>query len=478
MTDWNYTAVCHANAAAAYPGAMTLDVYDAAIGKGKRRQPTPTYLDEDSLLSSWTRALLTESGRDLQRNFALVRWMVNMHLNYVARFNFQAATSDKKFNEQLEKAIARRSTLGACDVTGRESLRSFVRGLERHRVVDGDYLVMFLKGGWIQGVEGERVRNPNLDEGTLATDVFPQWIGGVEVDRYGRHRRYAVHRRAASSFELETIVPANKARLLGYRDRTDQIRGVGLLAAALTYLSDGHENINAALMKSKVQSLFAMVFQSSLDLAGDGEGTEPGRRPYKVEFGRGPAVMNLFPGDDAKFLTTSAVDKEWREFMVIVILLALKALDLPYCALDEAHTNYSGHRAAWIHYEESCRDKRETLREFLDDLTRFWIAIDVQEGRLVLPSGMKVEELRWNWIPPALPWWKPQEEIYGELAQISAGMTTFEEVCRRRGTGELYENIDRNAKAMQYAEAAGFPLVVAPPGSTGKSMQSDREPSA
>jgi capsid protein len=448
--------------------------YDGVDAKGKRRQPAVTHLAEDQLLNSWSRAMLGENARDLARNFSIVQWMVGQHLNYVARFTFQGATRDDAFNRALEERVRWHSAKGRCDATGQESFRSFLRNVERHRVQDGDYLTVLLHNqrfpeGRLQGIEFDRLRSPD-NQDDLVADAYPLWIQGVELDDVGQHLRYAVHRRTLGGFQLDTIVAAAHAIFLAYKHRTDQTRGTGLLASALNYLRDAHENLDAALLKSKVQSLFALVFETQIDLTGEGDNTASNakKKPYQVDFGNGPMVLRLNPGDKAHFASTDATHREFREFMTLVLLLTLKALDLPYSMLDESFTNYSGHRGAWLHYEQACFDKRETLREFCDRVTWFWIALDLQSGALQLPRGLKAEDIAWTWIPPGRPWWKPQEEIYGELTAIAAGITTFDQVVHRFGTGDIRSNIDANAAVLDYAKTKGFPLQIAPPGATGK----------
>lgn len=448
--------------------------YDSASSQGRRRQGNVTYQTEDQIFDIWQRAQSTENTVDLMRNFSVVNWMVNQHLNYVARFTFQGATKNQEFNRLLEDRIRIHSQKGNCDTTGQESFRSYLRNVERQRVLAGDHLTLLLDIdplGKLQGIEYDRVRNPESD-GNIQTDEYPQWVQGVEINRLGRHLRYAVHRRVGGSFALDTIVEAAFACFAAYRFRNDQTRGVGLLNCAHNYLRDLHENIEANVIKSKVQALFAVAFETALDLSTDGDSTpdelKKKRKPYTVNFGKGPMVIQTHPGDKVEFLKTQSSDKEFREFSMFVLMLAMKALDLPYSMLDESFTNYTGHKAAWSHYEEASFEKRETLREICDRITLFWIAMDLRSGALVLPRGMQAEEIAWNWIPPARPWWKPQEEIQGVIQQLATGMTTFEQVVMKHGTGDIYSNIEANAKVMKFAKEKGFEITLTNPGDTGK----------
>jgi hypothetical protein len=68
--------------------------YDATRSKGKRKTPTAKTLWEDDELRPMERQILTTSGRDLQRNFAVVAWAIAVHLNYVSTFTFQSRTGN------------------------------------------------------------------------------------------------------------------------------------------------------------------------------------------------------------------------------------------------------------------------------------------------------------------------------------------------------------------------------------------------
>jgi capsid protein len=132
----------------------------------------------------------------------------------------------------------------------------------------------------------------------------------------------------------------------------------------------------------------------------------------------------------------------------------LKALDIPYSFYDESHTNFFGSRAAWMHYERSCKDKRgdqiEMRRQYTVWKLQGWIA----SGRLVLPAGVRLIDLVWEWVPLGMPWWDPAKEISGHVAAIKNALDTPQRICRSTGT-DYFENVDDIAVATEYAKKAG-----------------------
>jgi capsid protein len=80
------------------------------------------------------------------------------------------------------------------------------------------------------------------------------------------------------------------------------------------------------------------------------------------------------------------------------------------------------------------------------------------DGTLKLPRTMTVDDVAYEWASVGMPWWKPTEEIQGDLAAIGAGLDTFQRVCRERGKGDWRDNVDAIAEALEYARSKNVPL--------------------
>ena len=163
------------------------------------------------------------------------------------------------------------------------------------------------------------------------------------------------------------------------------------------------------------------------------------------------------PGDRAEFLESRQPSSEFQDFTQLVVQVALKALDIPFSFYDEAHTNFFGSRAAWLHYERSCKDKRDDQIEMRRNFTNWKLAGWIRDGRLVLPSGMRVVDVRTEWVPRGMPWWDPAKEINGNVQAIKAGLDSPQRICRATGT-DFFDNVDQIAKANAYARDKGVQL--------------------
>lgn len=438
--------------------------YDAVDGRGKRRTPVVNFGSEDTVLTPHKRSRVQANTRDIMRNFAIASWALRRHLDYVATFEFHPQTKDRDFNRYLSDFFWSRAARFTFDAAGRQSWGSGFRMLEAQAIVTGDNGLLLLNDGSVQGIEGDRVRNSET-----ATKTGGRWEHGVKVNPAGRHLAYAVHKRNGNGFEFERTVASGNVIWHGYYDRWDQVRGVSPIVSALNPLRDVYENFDYALAKAKVTQLFALAFfRKASEAAGDilpggGEtatdedGNET-KQPYSVDFGKGPVILDLDPGDEAKFLESQSPSNQFQDYMELSIMVALKALDIPLSFFDEAHTNFFGSRGSWLHYERSCVAKREPLQDAQDRLFVRQMLIGFRDGTFELPAGMSLADVKWEFVPRGVPWWKPSEEVRGDREAVLAGFDNPASICLKRGTGDVLDNIDRTAEVMAYARDKGVTL--------------------
>lgn len=448
--------------------------YDVLEPKN-RRKPLPRAVQrEDAHAKGARHSALQANALDLSRNLSLVQWMLRKHLDYVSMFRFQCQSDDERLNAQIERLMAEDSIPERSDVAGRFGREKMFRFAELNRSTAGDVLLYHTNDGRMQGIAADLIKNPTERVHRTLPDG-QEWVNGVKVDSTGRHLGYAVHRRkgdTGSEF-IRTVSPA-EAFIYGFYERfpTDQVRGISPIVTALAPLQDVYEGFNYGLAKMKVQQLVALAFfRESNQLIGDvsditedsGDTPDDDSTPqddtpkYEVDFGGGPQVLDLEPGDDAKFLHTTGPGMDSQDFIRLIIMVALKAFDLPYSFFDEKHTNFFGSRAGWLHYERSAKDKRDDQKELRRRYTLMKLAQWVRDDRLFLPRGVRITQIPCEWIPLGMPWWDPSKEIKGQKAAIRGALTNPQEVCKQTGS-DFYTNVDQIARAQAYAEEKGVVL--------------------
>ena len=251
-------------------------------------------------------------------------------------------------------------------------------------------------------------------------------------------------------------------------ERFDQVRGISPLTSAINDLVDVKENKTYALLKSKVAQLFGLVLKRDADdaaghVSNDGE-TGSEHNAFEVDFGRGPFQLDLDREDDAEFLQTNTPGSTFAEFHKLVLMVALKSLDIPYSFYDEGHANFFGSRGSWMLYDRACVDKREDVAELLRKITVWKLVQWIVDGDLVLPAGQTVADIEFEWVSIGMPWWDAAKEIKGDVMAIGAGLDTPQRICKERGRGDFRDNIDQIASAQEYAKSKGVTLSFTPSG--------------
>lgn len=448
-------------------GTLTQFGYDAVKNKNKRRAPTRIIKSEDKELDKKDREKLIGTTHEVHRNYSVIAWAIRRHLDYVSSFKFQSKNRIGDLDDRIEMLMKRWGR--NCDVSKRHPLRRLTRLIEELRVMDGDAFVYKLADGRIQVIESDNVdlaqdglpdnyaRNQNKPN-----DEKDEFIHGVKLDKDGAPVQYALCERNKNGTRKvhKGFIRAEHVIHVGYFDRINQVRGISPLASAINTFQDTYEGFDYMLQKMKISQLFGLVFYRDADespgqVTDGGDGAGDG---YSVDFGEGPQMLDLEPGDKAEFLESKSPASETQAFMQLMIQVGLKALDIPYSFFDESHTNFYGSRGGLMQYLKSCDEKRAQLADLLDELTLWRLRLFVEDGDLILPDGMTVDDLKWEWIPDGVPWWDPAKEVRGHVMAIAAGLDTPQRVCRATGT-DYYENIDAIREANEYAQSQGVRVV-------------------
>lgn len=445
--------------------APTQLTYDAIDPKNKRKPRASLLRSEDAEADEGGRRKLVGGSRDLVRNFTIARWMVRRHLDYVSDFSFKAKTGNRELDKAWEAEVAAASTKTAYDVANRHSRPKAMRIAEACRTIDGDVLNVRMADGRTQWIEGDRLRDSNdLPAGVDRSSM----VKGVLVDKASAALAYAVHKRGrgtsaadtGGSFTFERMVPAANAYLHGYfENRFDQVRGLSPLVTAMNELTDTYENFDYARAKMKVSQLYAMaIFREA---AGDDQDfntrqSEDGSG-YEVDFGRGPVLLDLDPGDKAEVLESKTPSTEFQSFGEMVIAVSLKALDIPYSFYAENFTNYSGSRGARLDYEKSCKSKRDDNRDYLNWWLGWRTQLMLLDGKF---PGADLAAFRGVWIATGIPWVDPLKEVLGSKEELAIACTSRTRILMERG-----EDFDDVVDELEYEQkrlaAAGLPTNLA-----------------
>jgi len=431
--------------------------YDAAETSKRRKAPCSTITSEDAVVTSKKRDTLVGGARDVARNFAIAAWAIRRHLDYVVSHKLHCRTGNAEFDVEFQKWFVRITSADVFDVAGRHPFDRYLRLMEAAKVVGGDLGNLFLQTGHLQAIESDLIRDPE--------DKRDDTIHGVRTDIAGRAIAYHVRPRGRNGkgYGDGRWIPADSFFLHAQFDRFDQYRGIAPIVSGLNSLRDLYEGFDYGLAKLKVEQLFCMAIfrKEGVELPGtETESAERGK--YKVDMGNGPVLLDLDPGDDAKFLKSDSPGANTREFLAAVAMVALKALDIPYSFFDESFTNFYGSVGAWRHYDRSCVSKRSDIQAFLNWWMVKRVALGIVRGELRIPAGLTLANPWWEFVPSGMPWWDPSKEINADLQRVMAGWGTPQQIAKERGVGDWFQNIEETGRALEFARTKGVSVSFAP----------------
>jgi capsid protein len=429
--------------------------YDALAEKGRRQTSRSATHSEDAILTRAGRTKAQATTRDLIRNITIAGWMVRCHLDYVSRFSFQARTGDDALDDQIERLVERDSLRTNFDVRGRLSRSKAARMMEARRVLDGEIFIAKLSSGRVQLIEADRVRQPTMAPEGVDLAAYRE---GLRVSPGGRLQSAIVCKRGPDGigYEFERAISAMNLWQHAYWDttyRVDQLRGISPLMPAINLLQDTYEGVDLALAKAKIAQMFGLIFfrkavddaegwqherEQTADADNDGLDDETGEAAadedrYKVDPGMGPFKLELDPEDDAKFLSTNTPETELIEALRFVVDLALKGLDIPSSFWDPRAVNYYSRKADIQQYENSAATKRDDNKQLWDEWTAWRLRLHILAGELVLPGAMTLEDVRWEWIPAAMPWVDKLRDVKADELALNIGQDSRVRIARRNG---------------------------------------------
>lgn len=416
--------------------------YDAVSDKSRRRSPAYTIRREDDELSSYDRRKLVATARDLPRNFAVAKWAIDKHLDYVSRFHFVAQTGVEVVDDALERAWADWSQ--SADICGRHTLQRMMRIFEACKVLDGDAAILKVRGGKLQGIEGNRIAKP-----TWASDKAPQNINdqGLVVDDFGKVLQYCVCDRDASGLlKFGSMIDARDIVFDGYFSRFDQLRGISPLASALNTFKDLLEAFEYQLIKAKMHAMFGVAIYSDATSsngsgfleqdADTGETADSSTTKYQFEIQPG-LKLELDKGDKIETIESRTPSAEFVGYTELMMRLSLLALDIPYTFLDTTKANFSGRKMDMVEYELASRHKREANRAALMNIADWKIPQLAMSGAhlnaAMKNNGLTLSDLRYDFRAEGTPWIDEAAEVDAAVKRISSGLSSWSRETKRRG---------------------------------------------
>jgi capsid protein len=445
-------------------------------GTTKRRQTTAKTSAESVILTPPKRERAQATTRDDRRNMSILAWMIRRHLDNVSRFtpHFRMqgdAPEVAAVNQAVWKLLDWHGRKTNFDALKRHGRNEWMRMFEACKVLSGDAAGMKVKGGRLQGIEGDRIAKASGCPAGVTDE-------GLELNTDNSRKAFCLCKRVEKSLQFERMVPASDMVFDGYwPERFDSNRGVSPLLTALNEAADVRETWEWLVLKAKASALFGLAFtrQGSdeiLPTSGEDQDAAPTTEAsaYTQQLAaavksRGIISLDLDPGDDVKEIQSATPNPTIVPFTRELIRSVLLALDIPFTFYDSLTASFSARIADRNEYEESCEWKREKNADVLHEIYGEWLlpmwrdANVMNLGKLMKAAKIEVEEIAAElaWMPAGRAWLDRSGEMSGHILAIAAGIESIPEVCSMYGK-DAYKVSQEQA---DYIKRAGQPLLYA-----------------
>lgn len=327
-------------------------------------------------------------------------------------------------------------------------------------------------------LEGDRCQNP---VGVTETDRFSC---GVETDNFGAPIAYYFTKTPPWSIDnytdwLETIrVPAFDP--LGYMnvvhafnsDRTDQRRGVPLLAPVILQIKQQERYQDAELMAAVVSSMFTVFVRNNEGPAEDFYGNtaeeqrvEPIAPNSATELSAG-GIVELGKGEEVNEIANpSRPNPNYKPFVDAIFAEAAARCGLSHeVVLRNFNSSYNAVRAAILESRKTFnRVKYDFASDFCQPIYEKWLVTAMLAGEIETPPGYFSDPVCRNlfnscrWEGDANFMLDPYKETMAIKMQLDEQLISRDDACNALHSSEYSSVISKIADEIKERERLGVP---------------------
>ncbi len=411
-------------------------------------------------------------ARDLERNngiaqsvlLALERNVIGTGLRPQAKVLDKSGYEMDDLNNQLEDLWEVWAKPDNCDVTGHDSFYGLQRMMLRRMVTDGEIFTMMVATGEYLPLQVQLVE----------ADALATWIpgkkdvrivSGVEVSPTWKPVGYWFYKDNIDGIPTEAVrVPAERVFPLFLKTRPQAVRGMSQFAHVMGNIKDSGEYMDAELMAARVAACFAAFVKT-----GSGGPASVGRSGMiQDRSGRDkpvtrlePGIINTLPeGADVTFANPTHPNAGASDFVTLQQRLVGAGMGQSYEAVsrDVSQTNYSSARAAALEDEAGYKVLRQLIVEkVMEPVWNSFVASCVLSGKVTIRDYFSQPEVynRCRWVPPGRQWVDPLKEVVATTKELSAGLTTLQDVCASKGR-DWREVLEQRGREMEYWKSLGL----------------------
>lgn len=443
-------------------------------------------------------------SRDLVRNAPIARGavmkrtgkVVGTGLAYHSRIDAEALgmTEDQAESWQTTAEREFEYVSTECDITREADFFELQYLAFLSTMENGDVLATFshvkypgnVYGTKIQLIEGDRISNP---DGQMDSPVI---AGGVEFNKYGAVEAYHVlNQHPGDSFSIPRKwerIPAfapttgrRVARLLYFRERVGQARGMPMVAPLLEPLKKLDRFSDSTLMNAIVSSMFTVFLETpgdglgGLPDLGDNQDTDAPVTEREIKMGTG-AVVEMPPGYKPHFGNPSNPNGNFDPFFLAFVRQMGMAIETPYeVLLGHYSSSYSASRAALLDAWTTWKRMRGWLVSwFCQPFLEAWMDEAVSTGRVSAPGyfddpAMRRAYLGAEWIGDAPGALDPLKETNASILKVQNNLSTHSAEIASTSGGSWNSTLRQRSREQKELLAAGLVPTLAQPGNPNSS---------
>lgn len=443
-------------------GGVYTSSYATTVKTRLRNGATPMQGSADDHLDPRSRATLRLTAQDLLRTSPTARAgferlsVCNTGPNGLS---YQATTSDEEWNKAAEAWVENwwEYRFDCRGMMGRvEAQDTLLRSSWR----DGDVLVVKLRNGSCQVVEGERIGSAR------AINPSDSFVEGVRLDAAGRPVAFEVARRVRGLRGLGggadfTVVDARDCVfLVNPRLRwSSQTRGEPLLAALLQTFENITEVTHSAVLAVQMAAMLAMVIYTdnpaetqdamTSQLTDAEDGSVAGATQAEQVWKPG-SILHLKTGENVAPIEPKQPGPVFESFVRTMKRQIGSEMGLPLELLDMdfERTNFFGTRAAmvtaWLGFG---RTQSWLGRRGLSPITLWALNNAIEDGELE-PNP---EWQKHKWVAAPMPAIDEEAMYKAKAVGVATGLITHKDAIEQLGGDqtEALDQMERERKDMQ-----------------------------
>lgn len=425
---------------------------------------------ESDYLPRYDRAKVIARARVMFRNNPYLAALLLAYVQEIGTPTLKSQTSDPDYNDAKERAFERWAQ--DCEAEEDLSLDEVIEIFGFEECIAGELFIIKRREGWLQLIASElcgsvSTRKTAIDAGTKFADGTLIPAGATERDGIVRDSDnliigYRFGQRddnGAISFapEKSSIVQKQYVFHLASRQRTEQSRGIPLLAPVLNALQDLFETAHARAQQVKNASCLSLWITKNIDPYGFAETMRGSLRAGDVNnvvdlktiaekrsAHQGIKAGAVYYGEAGEQLQVIEPKLNADDFHAHYIDLAqvcaacLNGMPIEIGLEGFRSSSYSSARGTVNKWKRNVLRSRKQREKFLDPLQlwqsrRFQIFGDLgappaSPGSVTYNTD---ENVFWGW--PAIPDIDGLKTAQQNIAEYNAGMTTLEEIYANKG---------------------------------------------